>query len=397
MKPDFYATFPSLEMSGVLSFTINLFNELTTRGYGCEIILTGHKEEIQYRRKQFHNFHISSIGPTGVMNIKERFRKTAELMGKSLSPILLPGYDFDFFYFTPWAKPNLKTFTVLHSDEEIYYKKCIEAWENNTFFLPITEIISDSVSGRIPSHFDKHKIRLIPVGVPIPRSAPRKAPVSAESPLFVVYSGRISKYQKRIMDLAKVINYSSQAQLNIQYHIAGSGPDEQEFLKQIAIPIEEGNVVFHGSLGRSEIEGIYKMAHCILMTSQFEGLPISLMEAMAFGCIPVTSNIKSGIPDLVKHELNGFIFNIGDVEEAVHILKRLSLQQNLQELSSKSFESITLSPFSINNVADAYLELATEEPLPSSPQMEGLTCQLPPQYTFSSRIKKTMNRVFKRS
>ncbi len=48
-------------------------------------------------------------------------------------------------------------------------------------------------------------------------------------------------------------------------------------------------------------------AHVFVLLSDYEGLPISLMEAMACGVVPVCLRIKSGIPELVTDNENGLL------------------------------------------------------------------------------------------
>ena len=51
---------------------------------------------------------------------------------------------------------------------------------------------------------------------------------------------------------------------------------------------------------------IYRRADVLLLTSSFEGLPVVIMQMMAYGKL-VISTAVSGIPDYIFHQQNGLL------------------------------------------------------------------------------------------
>jgi glycosyltransferase involved in cell wall biosynthesis len=98
----------------------------------------------------------------------------------------------------------------------------------------------------------------------------------------------------------------------------------------------------------------------ILLTSDFEGMPIAILEGMGRGCVPVVSATRSGIPELVKDGQNGFIVRIGDIKS---FADRLSLlQSNLQtrkDLSLRAYETIR-DHYNLRKMAQDYLDFFQE-------------------------------------
>jgi glycosyltransferase involved in cell wall biosynthesis len=74
------------------------------------------------------------------------------------------------------------------------------------------------------------------------------------------------------------------------------------------------------------------------MTSAFEGFPIVIMEAMAFGAIPFVVNVDA-IPEHVKDGYNGFLIN----EVSDEILLVDEAVTKLTEIISKRSQLPTLS------------------------------------------------------
>src|SRR5699024_198065 len=58
-----------------------------------------------------------------------------------------------------------------------------------------------------------------------------------------------------------------------------------------------------------------KSASFSMLTSASEGLPLSVMEAMGAGCIPIVYDITYGPRDLIEHGKNGYITPRGDIDD----------------------------------------------------------------------------------
>ena len=105
----------------------------------------------------------------------------------------------------------------------------------------------------------------------------------------------------------------------IEYQIVGDGEIKSP-LQQLARELEiEDTVKFLGSQPKSEVITVLNRADILLAPSitardgDCEGIPVSLMEAMATG-LPVISTWHSGIPELVEDGVTGFLVAERDVD-----------------------------------------------------------------------------------
>ncbi len=113
---------------------------------------------------------------------------------------------------------------------------------------------------------------------------------------------------------------------HIQYMVCGTGSMEYG-LKELSENLGIGNHVrFLGF--RPDISDIYACADIFIFLSKREGLPASLMEAMASGLPVICSDIR-GNTDLVKHHKTGFICS-GDEKEAACLIKKLACSRSLR-------------------------------------------------------------------
>jgi Glycosyl transferases group 1 len=99
-------------------------------------------------------------------------------------------------------------------------------------------------------------------------------------------------------------------------------------------------------------------ADVLVMTSDFEGLLVILLEAMSHGCVPVVTKTESGMDELIKHHENGFLLPVGDVERFVDVLAKLSLDPALlSRLRRAAFERIRSGGFTLQRAASDYRSL----------------------------------------
>ena len=93
-----------------------------------------------------------------------------------------------------------------------------------------------------------------------------------------------------------------------------------------------------------------------LSTSLYEGLPISIIEAMSIGLPIVASNV-TGNSDAVIHGKSGYLYRLGDIDMAVIYLKKLLRSYKLRYKFGKESYNLQRSDFSIERMKNDYMEL----------------------------------------
>jgi glycosyltransferase involved in cell wall biosynthesis len=130
-------------------------------------------------------------------------------------------------------------------------------------------------------------VRVIPNGVRVPEQLGREA-----DPPEVLFAGRLSP-EKGIEELVAATD-------GLNLVVAGDGP-----LRPL-VPDALGFVP------HAELERLYARAAVVVLPSHREGLPVSVLEAMAHGR-PVVATAVGGIPELVRDGETGFLVEPGDV------------------------------------------------------------------------------------
>jgi glycosyltransferase involved in cell wall biosynthesis len=83
----------------------------------------------------------------------------------------------------------------------------------------------------------------------------------------------------------------------------------------------------------AEVPALLKQHDVFLLASDYEGLPLSLLEAMGQGLVPVVSDLKSGIPEVVDAS-NGCLVSVNNVAGYARAI--IHLHEHRDELAAKS-------------------------------------------------------------
>ena len=142
------------------------------------------------------------------------------------------------------------------------------------------------------------------------------SPVS--SSVHIGYFGLLNRRKRvdvALRAVAKLVRVH--ARQNVSLHIAGDGP-LRPWLMGLAQELGlEHYAVFHGYL-RDPFELMRKM-NLVILTSEGEGLPRCLLEAMALGKTCIASDIP-GMSEFIKHGETGYLFRKADFEELASLM-----------------------------------------------------------------------------
>ena len=132
-------------------------------------------------------------------------------------------------------------------------------------------------------------------------------------PLEAVVVGTVAVFrvQKRLQDWLAVAGRVCAQSDQVRFLLAGDGPEMGTVRAEVARLGLEGRVLLPGF--RPDGRAVIGALDVFLMTSEFEGLPIALLEAMALGK-PVVATSVGGVPEVVMDGKEGFLLPVGGVE-----------------------------------------------------------------------------------
>ncbi len=158
-----------------------------------------------------------------------------------------------------------------------------------------------------------------------------------------LYMGRIQfAGQKNIQELFHAL---SKTIGKYQLHIVGSGNENDIIkLKSLAntLKIEE-NIIWHGWQKSPwiYIKNNIKNVTSLVLTSNYEGFPMVLCEALSYGIYSISSNCKTGPEDIIVNKINGQLYQQNNIDELASILQFL-INKNILSENKEIKNSINL-------------------------------------------------------
>lgn len=125
---------------------------------------------------------------------------------------------------------------------------------------------------------------------------------------------------------------------NLKFHIGGTGCD----LPKIKNYVEEhglsDHITFYGFV--KDVQHFFSQMDFLIFTSEREGLPWTILEAMA-SKLPVIASPVGGVPEIVKDNVNGYLLEENTVECIVEKVEKLINNNTLIEsMSQNAFDTV---------------------------------------------------------
>jgi glycosyltransferase involved in cell wall biosynthesis len=126
----------------------------------------------------------------------------------------------------------------------------------------------------------------------------------------------------------------------VELVVAGDGPERNALERRAAELGLAGRVRFLGPLSRDDVLTLFRAADASLLTSAWENLPHSLLEALAVGT-PVVATAVGGVPEVVRDGENGLLVPAGDVDAIAEAIRRLARDATLRgSLAARAAASV---------------------------------------------------------
>ncbi|MBX8465029.1 glycosyltransferase [Deinococcus sp. RIT780] len=210
---------------------------------------------------------------------------------------------------------------------------------------------TDEESARKYKIVEPNKIIFMPgIGVDLKKYSDVENKVAITyTPYFLMVAEFIPRKRHR-----DVLNALAKCQTGFNLYLAGDGILENE-IKQLSIDLNiQGRVIFLGH--RSDIPDLMKNSLAVILASSQEGLPRSILEAMALGTLSIASRIRGNV-DLLKDQ-NGILFDVGNIEQLTEIMNHVFSQPDSYTMIKENAKS-KIKEYSLERISELHNDLYT--------------------------------------
>ena len=146
----------------------------------------------------------------------------------------------------------------------------------------------------------------------------------------LLYTGRLAAAKGLPVLLEGLAALKEQLRSDFILTVIGDGPDRDQLESQVSNLDLSQNVRFVGYQSQSEVRRYLKSTDIFILPSFAEGVPVSLMEALASG-VPVITTQIAGISELVENGKSGYLVAPGDAKALTKKIVQLFEQPQLRQ------------------------------------------------------------------
>ena len=340
-------------IGGPVTWLMHLLPYLKQTGFEVSCIILFHEGNTGPLYEHLLKNDITVQKSSFLSTTEDNIKWILDCLQKNTPHIFVPNLVVPAYYACKWAKKaGIKTIGISHSDDPFYHAIQKEFMDGHkSFRLDGMICVSKQLEEQLQKskNASKVKIKRIPYGVIIPDNKAKRDDTS----LRVIYVGRLAEQQKRISEVARSFCEMTQKISGVEAIIYGDGPDKikvENILndQQITTAVSLG-----GNIHPEQMTDKLLKAHVIILLSDFEGLPISILEAMACGVVPVCLDMRSGITELIKNGKTGYIVDDRD-EHFIETIKELKADNQIWEQMSLNARQLVTENFSLEISCNSY-------------------------------------------
>ncbi|GDX94237.1 hypothetical protein LBMAG46_42470 [Planctomycetia bacterium] len=221
--------------------------------------------------------------------------------------VFVPNFVVAAYYAARWLKAaGAATVAVLHSDDA-FYRAIQQEFVRGVVSQRVTDVVC--VSEKLLDEVKAGVVQNCPNACYIPYGVNVPKPVTRDYAhrIRIAYVGRFAEEQKRISLVGRSLDLACRQVPGVEAVMYGDGPDRAVVSTLLEVERSDSRVVLGGVIANDKVQSELLQCDAIMLMSDYEGLPIALLEGMACGCVPICRNMNSGIPQLVQHGKTGLL------------------------------------------------------------------------------------------
>ena len=368
---------------------------------GVQSILKRHHSREQdshflfsFEANNFKDPNISGLGVDGwdsIRCIRKKLAKHSDLFPDSVAVC----HNMWGLQFLSELIPAKRRIGILHSDWTTLRPFLQSQKELLDGVLCVSNTLMELVAECLPELSKDNRIRLIPYpidGVPI---MPNRMSL-VKRPVIIGWIGRMQEEQKRVDRLPSLLKAFDDAQIDYRFELLGDGPMQEWLEKQLPA----NRTVFHGRKSGDDYYSTLSKWDFITSVSDYEGLPISMLEALSAGVLPLYPTIGSGGDEYAEKLSSNFVWEAFQFEQAASKLNLL-LKQPEATLHQSRLNAVNLtarhSESEYFRIFDSFTQQIVDLPRISNAELPNRPFYFSDQLPFGLMTRIWPNGCFRRN
>jgi len=256
---------------------------------------------------------------------------------------------------------NIPSVQSLRVIEQGHMRRRLQGWAGHRAAKVICVSRGVESFARTELGLPEDRLQVIPNGIAAEMVAKKIAEPAIDRPQRILSVGRLVEqkgFDRLIHWFAKV----AQENKNCELVVVGDGPERPRLARQIKRLGLADRIQFPG--WQADLKPWWESADLYVLSSRWEGMPNTLIEAMAYG-LPVLATDVEGVGDLLRGSLSQQIFPLNDDLAAVAKLLNLISNQGLRaSLGAENAKSVVAN-YSLESMLGRYeamlLDVANRE------------------------------------
>jgi len=217
--------------------------------------------------------------------------------------------------------------------------------------------VSPLIEDLARQHLPDRKVTSILNGIHLPGALPGKFERCSDRPGDILFIGRIEDRQKGVFRIPDMMEYLLERECKAGMTVVGDGPDSQALKQMVESRSLSEYIRFTGKVDAAQVSGYYASHKILVLPSNFEGYPHTLLEAMAHGCVPVSSLLPQCTDICVEQGESGILLEPEDTAGFSRAILELLEDRERLNLMSQRARNRAREQFSNAVSHQKYLEL----------------------------------------
>jgi len=166
--------------------------------------------------------------------------------------------------------------------------------------------------------------------------------------LYFCSAARLVPHKKHDTTIKAISHLHHKYNISVNLLIFGEGPDVIE-LEQVAKAFNVAHLIHFMGFKKNPFK-YYKYCKCFILSSEYEGMPNSLIQALYCGLTVISSDSPGASAEILNGGQFGGLFSVGNHEELADMLYQLILDNN-------KYMHLSMDKYQLNSIADKYLRV----------------------------------------